>query len=242
MAEVEERVGQVIPCTADMEEEEEERLELNPETFSALAEFYKEQEERERRQAAALTGAGVDVDLPEDWQLSQFWYTDATADALARAVAAAVANVERPRIACVSAPTLYRALKRLDKPNMKAEVFEYDNRFAAYGSDFHFFDYKAPLEVDRSLREQFDLVFADPPFLSDECLTKTAVTIRYLAKEPHRLVLCTGEVMTGLAKRLLELNLCQFLPEHSNNLANQFRCFANFDLDALISKNNDAAL
>ena len=56
MAEVEERVGQVIPCTADMEEEE--RLELNPETFSALAEFYKEQEERERRQAAALTGAG----------------------------------------------------------------------------------------------------------------------------------------------------------------------------------------
>ena len=32
--------------------------------------------------------------------------------------------------------------------------------------------------------------------------------------------------MTGLAKRLLVLNLCQFLPEHSNNLANQFRfCF-----------------
>ena len=91
---------------------------------------------------------------------------------------------------------LARALKRLNKPNLRAEVFEYDNRFAAFGSDFHFFDYKAPLEVklvalklcvnlvfsstkvDRSLREQFDLVFADPPFLSDECLTKTAVTIR----------------------------------------------------------------
>ena len=85
-------------------------------------------------------------------------------------------------------------MKRLNKPNVRAEVFEYDNRFAAFGSDFHFFDYKAPLEVqiddikasglaavskvDRSLREQFDLVFADPPFLSDECLTKTAVTIR----------------------------------------------------------------
>merc|ERR1712181_82992 len=87
----------------------------------------------------------------------------------------------------------------------------------------------------RSLREQFDLVFADPPFLSDECLTKTAVTIRYLAKLPHRLVLCTGEVMAELAKRLLDLNICLFLPDHSNNLANQFRCFANFDLDGLIS-------
>ena len=52
--------------------------------------------------------SGADVDLSEDWQLSQFWYTDATADALASALAAAVANVDQPRIACVSAPTLYR--------------------------------------------------------------------------------------------------------------------------------------
>merc|ERR1712192_225462 len=118
MAEVEERLGVVNPCTKAATEEEEE-LELNPETFSALAEFYKEQEERERRQA----------------------------EALASAVAAAVADVDKPRIACVSAPTLYRALKRLNKPNLRAEVFEYDNRFAAFGSDFHFFDYKAPLEV-----------------------------------------------------------------------------------------------
>ena len=59
MAEVEERLGVVNPCTkAATDEEEEEELELNPETFSALAEFYKEQEERERRQAEALTGAG----------------------------------------------------------------------------------------------------------------------------------------------------------------------------------------
>ena len=58
MAEVQERLG-VNPCTTATEEEgEEEKLELNPETFSALAEFYKEQEERERRQAEALTGAG----------------------------------------------------------------------------------------------------------------------------------------------------------------------------------------
>ena len=38
-------------------------------------------------------------------------------------------------------------MKRLNKANLRAEVFEYDNRFAAFGADFHFFDYKAPLEV-----------------------------------------------------------------------------------------------
>ena len=33
--------------------------------------------------------------------------------------------------------------------------------------------------------------------------------------------------MAELAKRLLDLNICSFLPDHSNNLANQFRwlCF-----------------
>ena len=54
---------------------------------------------------------------------------------------------------------------------------------------------------------------------------------RYLAKEPHRLVLCTGEVMAELAKRLLDLNICSFLPDHSNNLANQFRCLLCYEED-----------
>jgi hypothetical protein len=205
---------------------------LSAETFNALAEFYREQEEREQRQAG---GAEVgDVELPEDWQFSQFWYSPATAAALAGAVAAAVGDGEAS-VACVSAPTLYRALKKLDKPNLKVKVFEYDNRFASFGPDFQFYDYKSPLDIDRGLREQFDLVFADPPFLSEECLTKTAVTMKFLAKEPHRLVLCSGEVMAGLAARLLDLRICSFLPEHENNLANQFRCFANFDLDGLLA-------
>ena len=214
------------------EEGEEEGPELSAETFSVLAEFYQEQEEREARQAAA--GEVVEVALPEDWQLSQFWYSESTAAALAAAVAAAVGEVAGgARVACVSAPTLYRALAKL--PNIKATCFEFDQRFAAFGEDFRFYDYRAPLEVDRGLREAFDLVFLDPPFLSEECLAKTAVTARLLAKERGTpTVLCTGEVMAGLAARLLDLHMCAFLPRHENNLANQFRCFANFDLDALI--------
>jgi len=47
--------------------------------------------------------------------------------------------------------------------------------------------------------------------------------------------------MAELAKRLLDLNICSFLPDHSNNLANQFRCFANFDLDGLISSEKNTS-
>ena len=37
------------------------------------------------------------------------------------------------------------------------------------------------------------MVFADPPFLSDECLTKTAVTVKFMAKE--KIILCTGKFL-----------------------------------------------
>ena len=42
--------------------------------------------------------------------------------------------------------------------------------------------------------------------------------------------------MEELAGRLLSAQICRFEPRHSNNLANEFRCYANFDLDHFIDK------
>ena len=136
---------------------------------------------------------------------------------------------ENGRIACISAPTLYKHIKIIDT-NFDVKVFEFDRRFSSYGSDFVFYDYKSPLSVPREERDSYDVVFADPPFLSDECLTKTAMTMKYIGKQ--KMILCTGYVMAELADRLLSLKLCQFQPKHENNLANQFHCFANFDFDS----------
>lgn len=140
-------------------------------------------------------------------------------------------------------------------------LFEYDNRFKTFGADFIQYDYKFPLNVPRNMSSQFDLVIADPPFLSVECLTKTTVTVKFLAKK--NIVLCTGictitylfnflfafyiayiyyrkneynfvcigAVMTELAERLLDVRKCDFIPGHRNNLANEFCCFSNFDFD-----------
>lgn len=69
-------------------------------------------------------------------------------------------------------------------------LFEYDERFKVFGSDFIPYNYKFPLDIARDMSNSYDLVIADPPFLSDECLTKTAVTIKFLAKK--NIVLCTG--------------------------------------------------
>merc|ERR1712202_116426 len=99
---------------------EEDLPELSSETFSALAEFYKEQEEREKQQREGKERVleGEDIEWKEDWQLSQFWYSDETANQLAKAVVG-----EEGRVACVSAPTLYRALKKLNKPKLSLSVF-----------------------------------------------------------------------------------------------------------------------
>jgi len=208
----------------------EEPLELSAHSLAALQEFLSERQAQEEVEEQGEGQAAV----KEDWQLSQFWYSASTAETLARAVVTAVGP--GGRVACVSAPTLFKALKE-KFPHAQADLFEFDKRFSFYGPEFHFYDYNSPLQLgDKELEHSFDLVFADPPFLSDECLTKTAVTCRLLAKEGAKQVLCSGAVMGELADRLLQMKLCKFQPKHENNLANQFQCYANFDLDALISE------
>lgn len=44
--------------------------------------------------------------------------------------------------------------------------------------------------------------------------------------------------MEELAGRLLQLKVCAFKPQHRNNLANDFRCFANYDFDSALNQEN----
>ena len=92
---------------------------LSAETFSALQEFYKEQEQKEqvvKELNGSLNNCG-DINaiknVPEDWQLSQFWYADDTAFDLANEVERLGKIVGgNASIACVSCPTLYIAIKK----------------------------------------------------------------------------------------------------------------------------------
>lgn len=108
---------------------DEDQLQLSAETFSALQAFYKEQESREIAMAGLRSNSTdqqqQQQQLDEDWQLSQFWYDDQTAETLANEVVRAADSVAssasapaddrgtKVAIACVSCPTLYLAIKRL---------------------------------------------------------------------------------------------------------------------------------
>ncbi|CAI5467696.1 unnamed protein product [Closterium sp. Yama58-4] len=137
------------------------------------------------------------------------------------------------RCCCVACPTLFRELVRR-YPAMDVHLLEYDRRFAAFAPRFSRYDYRTPLDVPASLHHRFDVVVADPPYLSEECLEKTAQTMKLLAKEddstatPPSLLLLTGAVQEEAARRLLQLRPAVFRPEHRNKLGNDFRLFTSY--------------
>ncbi|XP_029458374.1 EEF1A lysine methyltransferase 1 [Rhinatrema bivittatum] len=203
-------------------DDDDDITQLSAQTLAALQEFYKEQQVKASQALAKYSYGSVE----EDWQLSQFWYSDETALCLAKEAIAAAGK--GGRIACISAPSVYQKLKDLNTENLFVRILEYDRRFSGYGEEFIFYDYNHPLNLPDILEpHSFDVVLADPPYLSDECLRKMSETIKYLTK--GKILLCTGAVMEDQAEKLLGLKMCKFIPKHARNLANEFRCYVNYE-------------
>jgi hypothetical protein len=127
-----------------------------------------------------------------------------------------------------------RLLDEQDK-KLQAYVMEFDRRFAVYGNDFVFFDFNQPTDLDelngdRPLKGAIDTIIADPPFLSDECWTKTAMCVRWLSKvdESSKVIVCTGMVMKDKICNELNCKPTAFEPKHRGGLSNEFGCFTNF--------------
>ncbi|XP_015234380.1 PREDICTED: protein-lysine N-methyltransferase N6AMT2 [Cyprinodon variegatus] len=200
---------------------------LSAHTLAALQEFYNETRTGPDPDGTASDPFAVGA-VEEDWRMSQFWYSDETAALLAEEVVREAG--EGGRVACVCAPSVYQKLKQgvVDgSDRVSAVVLEYDRRFSTYGDDFIYYDYNEPLSLPCGVAPQsFDVVLADPPYLSEECLSKVAQTIQYLSK--GKVLLCTGAIMEGVAKELLGVKMCSFLPKHNRNLSNEFRCFINY--------------
>lgn len=158
------------------------------------------------------------ADFKEDWQLSQFWYSEATQLALARELCAEIplqraGEHEAPfRIGVLCAPSVYPKVlsclssvanagdpRRGDRRrDVEAWLFEYDDRFQlmAPAGKFVHYDYAHPLRGLEKLKGTFDRLIVDPPFLSDECQIKAASTARYLARPPSVAASASGSRST----------------------------------------------
>ncbi|KAI7153712.1 N-6 adenine-specific DNA methyltransferase-like protein 2 [Hortaea werneckii] len=238
-------------------------MSLPADTLQLLADFAAEQdanvkafedlklEKAEDTEKAAANGKLTMDVFTEDWNASQFWYTDATARVYAEQLLEGATSDSS--IAIVSTPSVYVALRNVlhergndIKPRLC--LLEYDKRFEVFGPDFVPYDFRHPLRLPSELKGRFDRIICDPPFLSDDCQTKIAMTIRYLAQSWSatpidevmgdsglRFIAGTGAVTASLNKKLysrINLQATDFEPEHRNGLSNEWRCYANFECDA----------
>lgn len=232
---------------------DDEPLTLSSHALEALQQFRQEEDSRNRHFAKlfqeledrfdTMKKMSID-DFKEDWQLSQFWYADKTAEILARAL---LEGADKDTVICIaSAPSVYAAITKLPKedvPTTHIYLLEYDKRFEVMAGKLHFFfyDYNTPDAVPEELRKKCDRLLIDPPFLEPECQEKSAQAARNLLARDNgaltasgdrkfKLVSSTGERMRDIIKKTYpETNLTSFLPEHKNGLSNEFRCYASFE-------------
>ena len=231
-----------------VDEDDDDTPQLSADTLALLKDFNADKESKTKQfeslkaqseQAFEDASSSLSMDVfPEDWNTSQFWYTDETARILAEQLLNGIN--EDSAIAVVSAPSVYVALRKILKQklsNVKPTIrlLEYDKRFEVVGQDFVFYDFNTPFRLPTELKGKFDRIISDPPFLSEDCQTKTALTARYLAStwqaESLKLITCTGERMEATITRLCEavgVKTTTFDPEHRRGLSNEFRCYANF--------------
>lgn len=228
-------------------DDDDDSITLSAGTLAALRDFQTEKELEKERFAALQARAqerfsrtetgdqedkheeNPEIDLfKEDWQLSQFWYAPETADALAQELLSGSSAKETIRVGVLCAPSVYpKLMKRKPKD---AWLFEYDTRFEVLaGQKFVKYDYNFPFRLPQELKGTFDRLIIDPPFLSDECETKAAMTARWLGKANARLIICSGAKMRNLLLRLYKAHETKFKVEHtSGRLSNDFVCLLNY--------------
>ncbi|KAF6819648.1 Protein-lysine N-methyltransferase EFM5 [Colletotrichum plurivorum] len=227
---------------------EDEPLVLSSHALAALAEFnaekdaHQERFEKLRAQAEAnAAGAGVlsMEAFTEDWNESQFWYSDETANLIAGQLLEGAD--ERTTIAVVSAPSVFVALRNLMNARGKSHtlpkvvLLEHDTRFSVF-PEFVFYDFQEPFKLPGELKGAVDRIVCDPPFLSEDCQTKAAMTVRWMMKpdaaSKGRVIVCTGERMESLVAKVYKafgVKTTTYEPKHARGLSNEFYCYANFE-------------
>lgn len=239
---------------------DDDPVELPPDTLAILNEFLQNKDKKKASECDMLEEDWVRYIFAHHFQiiayqfisnfflfqqLSQFWYNEATKHLLSRLCLELVlkkqksTGVEHVKVALLSCPSIYRSVKNvIRETNTMVRLFEFDTRFSIFGEDFVFYDYRDVVQNEKTLiksfGKSFDIIFADPPFLSEECIVNMADIIKKIMKDDADVIVCSGKIMELSLKNTLNLNKCEFQPEHQRNLANEFCSFANFDLDSLL--------
>ncbi|KAF8907646.1 putative N6-adenine methyltransferase-domain-containing protein, partial [Gymnopilus junonius] len=137
-------------------------------------------------------------------------------------------------IAFVCCPTGFVAFQRT-KPIAGATLLEYDQRFAVLSpKQFVPYDLDEPDVFPDSLKENFDIVVVDPPFLNEVTNRKLTQTLSQILKPEGKLVIITSTSVEDIICRLYDepplgrLRRTAINVEHGR-LANDFACWGSWE-------------
>ncbi|CUS08125.1 unnamed protein product [Tuber aestivum] len=258
------------------EGDSDNELQLSSVALEALNSFLVEKDERQRRFADLKATLEKEYeerqkvitmeDFEEDWQQSQFWYDPATAEMLAEEILDGA--TEETLVGIISAPSVFVKIQELKltiskyeaqaagriADSIKVRLLEFDKRFDLF-PEFTHYDFQYPLRLPLELKGKFDRILIDPPFLSNDCQTKTALTARWLMRpwvapagaastshdnggrntaeqSPTRIMICTGRVVRELVEKLFRpagVRATTLEIRHSKGLSNEFLCYSSFE-------------
>ena len=220
---------------------------LHPDTLAALAAFMAEKRAQEERAKGEAEDSSASLIMAEDWQQSQFWYAEDTAQFLAGEVRWCAAQAPGA-IAFISSPSAYKAFRSSSAAAAAAAaapgafLLEYDARFAVFGDAFVQYDYNQPLALPAHLLGRCSVIMLDPPFLNEDCLAGFAETVRALSVPGGaRVLLATGAVQLAAAAKLLGLRPTRRPILHAKRLSNPFALFANYEHEEALLGWDEAA-
>lgn len=166
----------------------------------------------------------------EKADLNQYWYSDATIQAIAHEVEAVASKV-----AFLSTPSIYFSLKPNSLLRQASWLMDLDEQWADEPG-FYSYDFNQPESIPEECLGAFDCCVIDPPFITEEVWGKYAITTKLLLKPGGKIILTTVAENKDLLKRLLGVEPTAFKPSIPH-LVYQYDLYTNYPSERFSQSN-----
>ena len=161
---------------------------------------------------------------PENSDFNQYWYSEKTIEFLLNQVN----KYGKEKIGLIATPSIFFSLSK--EMQEKSYLFDIDDKLISKHKngvkyDFNDGDYETKFP---QLKNSFDFLVIDPPFISEDAWTKFANFAKYLANDKCKILASSIAENDEKLKRLLNLDIKAFKPSIPH-LVYQYNIFANYD-------------
>ena len=169
---------------------------------------------------------------PENENYNQYWYSEKSIQFIVNQIQ----KHESKKIGLIATPSIFFSLPKEIQDN--SYLFDIDDTLISKHKngkkyDFNWTNYD---EKFSDLKNSFDFIVIDPPFITEDAWAKFASFAKYLANNNCKILVSSIAENDGNLKKLLNLDIKAFKPSIPH-LVYQYNFFANYDDEELDKKN-----